>query len=167
MQREVITRPYRYQDGARRLAERSERRGDCVVYTWGSKTRSGHRKMRYHGRSRGVHCIAWTLVHGEIPPGRFVLHRCDVPNCINVDHLFLGTIADNNADRDRKGRHIPLPGSRNGTAKLSEHQIIEIRELAKQGVTQRAIAAKYGVTQRVIWLILRGKGWTHVKADAS
>jgi len=121
--------------------------------------------MTLRGRQVGVHRIAWTLANGEVPDGLCVLHQCDVPNCINPKHLFLGTVADNNRDRDAKGRHVALPGHRNGFAKLSEHQVIEIRELAAQGVSQRRIGARYGVSQSAVWLILHGRSWTHVRGD--
>ncbi|HEV8448623.1 MAG TPA: HNH endonuclease signature motif containing protein [Gemmatimonadaceae bacterium] len=52
-----------------------------------------------------AHRVAWLIRHGEIPNGLCVLHRCDVPACVNVDHLFLGTLADNNADMMAKGRN--------------------------------------------------------------
>lgn len=51
-----------------------------------------------------AHRLAWRLTHGPIPPGMWVLHHCDVRACCNVDHLFLGTAADNTADMIAKGR---------------------------------------------------------------
>ena len=149
-------------DPAKRLRERSRRQGDCIVYEFSRPSRSGHRLMGFRGKPVGVHRIAWILAHGEIPDGLSVLHRCDVPNCINPEHLFLGTVADNNADRDQKGRHIALRGSKNGGAKLSEYQVIEIRELLAQGLSQREIAARYRVNQFAIWRIASGEGWRHV-----
>lgn len=48
----------------------------------------------------------WTAIHGDIPAGKIVLHRCDNPKCCRPDHLQIGTIADNNHDRDAKGRTV-------------------------------------------------------------
>lgn len=52
-----------------------------------------------------AHRAAWRLFRGEIPDGLWVLHKCDSPSCVNPDHLFIGTNADNVADKMRKGRH--------------------------------------------------------------
>lgn len=63
------------------------------------------------GKSVRAHRVAWELTHGPIPSGLQVLHRCDNPSCCNVRHLWLGTIAQNVADRDAKGRGVLPPGS--------------------------------------------------------
>lgn len=149
-------------DPAQRLTQRSVRQGQCILYMAGRPQRSGHRNMGFQGKYVGVHRIAWILAHGD--PGELkVCHRCDVPNCINIEHLFLGTTAENNADRDRKGRHQPLRGSKNGHSRLTEYQVIEIRRMLTDGQTQRAVAAEFGVSQYAIWAISTRKRWTHVQ----
>lgn len=62
-------------------------------------------------RQERAHRVAWQLYRGEIPNGLHVLHRCDVRECVNPFHLYLGTNADNVADRQQRGRG--LVGDRN------------------------------------------------------
>ena len=56
-----------------------------------------------------AHRHAWTLTNGPIPDGLYVCHTCDTPPCINPDHLFLGSAADNLRDAQAKGRATPTP----------------------------------------------------------
>lgn len=82
----------------------------CWLWTAALNT-YGYGKM---GRTReegpeGAHRIAWRLLKGPIPLGMFVLHRCDMPACVNPEHLFLGTQADNIRDSVIKGRHSKPP----------------------------------------------------------
>jgi hypothetical protein len=76
----------------------------CVEWTK-FRLERGYGLQKFHGKTRLAHRVAWMLAHGEIPDGLCVLHRCDNPPCINIDHLFLGTHADNVADKMAKGRH--------------------------------------------------------------
>ncbi len=68
---------------------------------------TGYGVININGRMLGAHRVAWALAYGEIPPKVFVCHRCDNPKCVNVEHMFLGTNADNVADMVTKGRHRP------------------------------------------------------------
>lgn len=83
-----------------------DRRGpdDCWEWTAGCN-RKGYGKFSLDGATRQSHRISWELANGQIPEGLCVLHRCDNPPCCNPAHLFLGTHADNHADRSLKGRH--------------------------------------------------------------
>jgi len=85
-----------------------------------------------------------------------VLHKCDTPNCVNPDHLFLGTPKDNAQDKARKRR---------GSATLAPHQVREIRELHKRGISMYKIAPLYSLTQAAIWYIVRRRTYTHVEDD--
>ena len=87
--------------------------------------------------------------------GLCVLHRCDNRKCINPDHLFVGTLADNRRDCVSKGRQAR--GSRHGNAKLTEGDVREIRSAA--GVTQTALAERYCVSPQLIGLIVRRRYW--------
>lgn len=80
----------------------STERGGCVLWIRAAVKGYGIKWIRR--RMVLVHRLSWSLEHGPIPAGMFVLHRCDIPACFNVEHLFLGTQADNLADMTRKGR---------------------------------------------------------------
>jgi hypothetical protein len=64
----------------------------------------GYGELMMRGKEVRAHRAAWSFENGPIPPGMHVLHRCDNPKCVRPDHLFLGTNADNMADKTRKGR---------------------------------------------------------------
>lgn len=79
----------------------------CWLWIGGSKHPFGYGIFSVNRKSRQAHRISWELTRGPIPSGMCVCHTCDVPACVNPDHLFLGTMKDNNADRSKKGRIIP------------------------------------------------------------
>ncbi|MCC7541947.1 MAG: HNH endonuclease [Deltaproteobacteria bacterium] len=131
-----------------------------------------------------AHRNAYVLVHGAIPGGMHVLHRCDVRACVNPDHLFLGTHADNMADMANKGRGAPPSGDRhwsrlhpekraygdrngsrrhrrrgetNSNASLTNSSAADIRALLARGAMQREVAAAYGVSQTCISRLAMGR----------
>lgn len=148
---------------AERIAQRSAPDGDCLIYQSGQTTRSGHVLIFRDGQYVGVHRAAWESANGPVPEGLCVCHHCDRPRCVNVEHLFLGTHADNNADRDRKGRHVALQGSKNGFAKLDEAKVAEIKRRLLDGASTYQLAAEYGVHQGTVWMISAGRTWRHVQ----
>ncbi len=135
----------------------------CILWS-GGKDPDGYGKTGTGGGkvSLYAHRVAWELVHGPIPDGLRVLHRCDNPPCVNVEHLFLGTDADNVADRTSKNRQAC--GERSGMARLKETQVREIRILyANGGWSHDSLANTYHVCYGTIWNILNNKTWKHVK----
>jgi acyl-CoA synthetase (AMP-forming)/AMP-acid ligase II len=92
-------------------------------------------------------------------------HHCDVPACVNPDHLFVGTPLENTADMISKGRVrlAPVRGSQVGGAVLTEHDIPAIRARLACGETLRGIAASYGLTEAAISCVKLKKTWRHVE----
>lgn len=121
----------------------------------------GYGKIGINGKNRQAHRFSYELHYGAIPEGLCVCHHCDNPSCVNPEHLFLGTLDDNNKDRERKGRGIQ--GSTHHHAKLTESQVIEIRRRYACGtVTQKALALEYCVVESVIAGIVTHKSWRHI-----
>lgn len=122
----------------------------------------GYGRFRLDKRSVLSHRQAWLLVKGEIPAGLWVLHKCDNRRCVNVSHLFLGTHSDNMADMMSKGRHAEPKGELHPQAKLKDDMVLEIRAMAKQGITYSTLARKFGVSRGLIGNIVSRKRWKHI-----
>ncbi len=114
----------------------------------------------------------WMLMHraflshhlGEyIPSSIYVCHKCDVPRCVNPDHLFLGDAKINNEDCRRKGRHgTSERGEKHPMAKLKERDVSEILIQLHQGASPLAISRQYKVSEACIYMIKNGANWKHV-----
>ena len=120
----------------------------------GTTTYQGYGQLRIRGASVRAHRFAFELYHGSIPDGLFVLHKCDVPCCVNPDHLYLGTPADN--ARDAVKRNRTRRGILARSARLTEAEVREIRKIV---VPVKIIAAKYDVTENTIRAIKTRQTW--------
>lgn len=143
------------------LLERAERKSGCLLWQK-SRTPNGYPKTTIKGRTVAVHRLAYRVFVGPIPAGLRVLHTCDVRHCIERTHLFLGTDADNAADRDAKGRDRFCPGETNGMSKLTEAAVVSIRAMAASGVTHEWLAGVFGVRRQTISRIVSGQRWRHL-----
>lgn len=142
--------------------------GDGSCWFWMASTTFGYGKFKTT-RLMQAHRASYEFFRGRIPNGLLVLHRCDNPGCVNPAHLFLGTHADNVADKMAKGRQAKgevlakhrrlLRGERNNNAKLTNEQVLSIRS---SRASLRDLAAQYDVAESAISRIRNGKRWGHL-----
>jgi len=143
-----------------RLMEKVARQAnDCWQWT-GNHHQYGYGLLKIDGKQIRAHRISWELKNGAIPAGLHILHRCDTPSCVNPDHLFLGTQADNIADKLAKGRQAR--GERLHSSKLKVVQVIEIKRLLAAGAKNRTLARQFDVTPTAIRAIAAGRAWKHI-----
>lgn len=135
-----------------------DKSGDCWEWT-GGVDRYGRFWTGSH--SALAHRVSWELANGPVPDGLCVLHSCDNPVCVNPDHLFVGTNADNTQDALQKGRLIFPRGEHHGNSRLTEADVLAIREAARHA-SQAQVAAQFGTHQGTISKIVNGKLWTHL-----
>jgi hypothetical protein len=147
---------------------------------------NGYGRPAFRGRRLFAHRASYEAFVGPVADGMFVCHHCDNPRCVNPRHLFLGTAAENNADRDRKGRGAKPPavpperrarGSRNGSrtkpetvprgeqhgmAKLDEAGAKTAIALLHAGWPQQMIARRLGIRQTSVSNLKNAVTWAHL-----
>ena len=133
---------------------------DCWNYT-GSISGTGYGNFWIFGHYESAHRIAYFLFKGYLPDDLFVCHHCDNKRCCNPDHLFLGTQKDNMIDSKNKGRRAK--GEDNGSSKLTNMQVVEIKELLQRNIPHSLIAVIYKVSLTSIYNISSGLRWSHIK----
>jgi len=143
----------------------------CWLWTSG-RCATGYGNFWYKNHTWFAHRVAYLLHYGVNPDQSLVCHTCDNPSCCNPDHLFLGTHLDNNRDRSIKGHsykgqshHFAIMdknGEKNGRAKLTAEQVLEIRTLREQGEKWLRLAKRFGVNRRTIKNIVARKLWKHI-----
>lgn len=130
---------------------------DC--WNWcGNKDKDGYGKIYYLGSHHRTHRVSYSIYKGKIPTDMCVLHRCDNPSCVNPNHLFIGTPADNNQDRAKKHRSRNQNGVLNNRVKLSVDNVIYILEHKEK--KQQELASQFGISQIQVSRIRRGLRWS-------
>ena len=120
----------------------------------------GYARINFGGKNCKAHRLSFEAFEREIPCGKCVLHKCDNPKCINPKHLFLGTQIENIQDMVAKGRQRKNGGHQ--SAKLTDAQIFEIRELFSRGAKNKDIVQQYGITKGHASNIKAGRVWRHL-----
>jgi hypothetical protein len=120
---------------------------------WTGSLNDGYGTVRIDGTQWKVHRLVWAEAHGH-PGQKHVLHKCDNRSCGRLGHLFLGTNADNVADRTVKNRSA-APG-------VTPDIVRSIRFQATAGVEQKQLAQHYGLAESTISRIVNHKRWRHI-----
>jgi hypothetical protein len=139
--------------------------GPCWMWT-GAANNGGYGVVGF-GRfsKKTAHRVAWELIHGPIPRGKYVLHKCDVRSCVNASrHLYLGTHDDNMRDKGERCSFERMPrGVGHHKTKLTVAQVRMIRRWYSKGVAVRTITRRLGIVSRnAIRQIVLRKSWKNV-----
>lgn len=149
---------------AERFWRHVQKTESCWLWT-GAKGHSGYGHFTVENRQVGAHCASWEMHNGkEIPAGMYVCHNCpegDRKDCVNPNHLWLGTRTENMRDASAKGQ---LPrGEQKKTHRLTEVDILAIRDAAAAGpVNLCSLARLYGVSEGAIRKVIRGETWRYL-----
>lgn len=152
---------------AREFLENVQKTGTCWLWIGGMREKGKYGRYK----QKPAHRVAYSLFNGEIPEGMWVLHHCDVMNCVNPEHLYAGTPADNVRDTtERRGWNYGkdhwmnqnrdrFRGAGNNSAKLNEERVKKIRALAADGIIGVAIAKQFGVGNTTVYDIINNQSW--------
>ena len=132
-------------------------KGDCWKWT-ACKDKDGYGVGNLNQKKMAAHRVSWRLFRGDIPPGQLVLHNCHVRDCVNPDHLYLGTQRQNVQDQIDVGTFVK--GEKNGCALLTDEIVREIRASEK---STRDLATQFNVSWYTIWDVKRNRSWKHIK----
>ncbi len=127
----------------------------CWIWM-GASNSAGYGVFYLNGRMTTANRASYEIYRGRIPQNHFACHICDIPLCVNPNHLFTGTQQDNLRDMVRKGRHNGPRGEAHHLSKLTEKQVLAIREDTRK---LREIAADYGVAHQIVSYIKRRETW--------
>lgn len=127
------------------------RKADGCWLWVGARNKNGYGVFRVAGKNVLAHRFMYELMQGELA-GYHVCHSCDNPQCVNPEHMFLGTDADNHTDKAKKLR---------GGRALTGEQVKEIKQLVSSGIILQDIAEQFGVSRKSVQRIKNGQYWRY------
>ncbi len=130
----------------------------CWIWC-GALTEKGYGHCQHEGRTWRVHRLMYFILTGEQPP--VVMHLCNNPSCCNPAHLRAGTTAENNRMKGPRAAR----GEANGSAFLTEAEVVAIRQRITDGDDWHDIAASFAVSRANIGRIARRETWEHVASS--
>ena len=131
----------------------------CVEWTK-SRNAKGYGQVFVNNKNKRAHRHVWEQANGPIPDGLLVLHSCDNPSCVNLEHLSLGTHQENtNQKQERSWYKGGYRGEKHGRAKLKESEVIIIKQRLRNNESVAQIARDFGVPRGTIDSIKRGNNW--------
>ena len=129
---------------------------ECILWRNKPNKINGYGYLKVNGQSLLAHRFVFINAFGPIPEGMDVLHKCDTPNCVNLDHLFLGSHEDNMEDMKNKGRAKTLRGEEAAQTKLTTQDVLSIRGL---NLMHRGLSHKFKVSKATISAIKTRRNW--------
>ena len=119
----------------------------------------GYSQTSINGKNQTVPRYIYEQCLGEIPSGYVVRHKCDNRLCINIEHLEIGTVKDNQNDMVNRNRQFRPNGELNGYSKLLKSNVQEIKSLLCSGLSCVNISKMFNVSAKTINDIKHGKRW--------
>lgn len=151
-------------DLAERFWAKVDKSGDCWIWQGGADQNGyGYIYDEKRRKNAKAHRVSYEIANRfskPIPPKLLVCHKCDNPPCVRPDHLFLGTNKNNMEDMVAKGRQNK--GEKNGQAKVTAADVIEMKRLRKLGATYKELGDMFGLEQRTASMAVRGVNWKHL-----
>lgn len=132
----------------------------CWIWT-GTYDRKGYGQIKINHKTVKAHRWSWEFINGPVPYGKMILHSCvGQRNCVNPDHLRPGTNQENVNDKMDQGRQAK--GESNGSSKLTETKVLEIREKYVTGFSWQKLSDMFNVSKKQIKNIVHRKNWKNI-----
>lgn len=132
---------------------------NCFLVTTHKGNAYGYPRINIGGKDVLIHRLVYKEMYGEIKGGLFIRHKCDIRMCVNPEHLIIGNHKENMKDMTDRKRQAK--GIKNGRAKLTESEVLEIRSIYPE-LSYEKLAKKYNVSRFVTYAVVKRKTWKHI-----